>query len=129
MWTIKEVTALVPKLDNPVGKCQKAVTEASMVLSRQNIEHRPIEGRFEGWRLDGGTGESYHWYIQIHGSQLESGDTVVLDPTVNQFRRTHSREDGVKTVVPDTVHPDESILTQEDDLYEAYCAVHPQSTQ
>lgn len=37
-----------------------------MVVSHQNIEQRPVEGRFEGQRFDGGTDESFHWYIQIH---------------------------------------------------------------
>lgn len=129
MWTIPQVATLVPKLDNPVGQCHRAVDEASMTLSRNSIEHKPIEGRFEGWRVDGGKNESYHWYIEIPHTQLHYDEAVILDPTVNQFRNAYAGADGVKTVVPDHLHPQQSILTQTDELYHAYCAVHPQSGQ
>lgn len=120
MYPVSEIPNLIPKLDDSIDKCQKIVDEVSLTLNRVGIEHEVIEGRFEGWRINNGVGESYHWYIRIREENIhESEGDIVLDPTVSQFTESNY-PDSVSSYVPENMVPENMIIGEYDKLYKVY---------
>lgn len=120
MYTVSELPDLVADIGDSVDKCQKMADEVSLTLSRAGIEHEVVEGRFDGWRINSGMGESYHWYIRIREENIHgSNGDIVLDPTVSQFIEDNY-PNPVSSYVPNNIIPDDMIIEEYDELYEAY---------
>lgn len=85
------------------------------------IEHTKVEGQFDATMV-GGEGVSPHWYVGINSSQIdgiEPTGSIILDATLHQFT-TDNFESGTVSAYVEGVDNHSLIITQDDELYEAY---------